>query len=845
MGLISKLFATEQFQPHAYCLNWKSEPGIYWTTLLSNLLIGLAYVAISLTLVYLVHRGRRDIPFHRMFLAFGLFIIACGCTHFMDVITLQHPVYGFSALVLVVTAAASVATAIALPGLVPLAINLISAARLSEERRVDVERAHSDLEGLYQRTLELENLKTQFFANVSHELRTPLTLILGPVSTLLSDGALNVSERKSLEVVQRNARSLLDHVNDLLDLSKMDAGKMVPDYSRVDLSQLIRMTASHFDSAVQDRKISFSLDVPLAAPAEIDPEKVQRILTNLLSNAFKFVPPAGAVKCSLHIHDGRAIIQFQDNGPGVPASMRKAIFERFSQGDLKPHLAGGGTGLGLAISQDFTELHGGFIRVDDAPGGGALFTVDIPTIAPVGSIVATVPPESAETSSMRGWQPVPSPDGNQRATFGATEFEPGAMAKTSLVLVVEDNADVSQFVAETLAEYRVAVAFDGLEGIQKAVELRPDLIISDVMLPGATGAEMVRQLRTLHPGLDDTAVLMLTAKADDELRINLLRNGAQDYMMKPFSPDELRVRVKNLLSIKRAREVLQVEAQSHLQDVELLAREVVVRRRETQEALEWMERERDHAERVSQVKSHFLALVSHELRTPITIIRSYLYLLERDRNKMSVDQQQRLGKLSNASTRLSGLIDSLLEYTRLQSDQLVTHPEAFDLLDTASVVAEEIQLEYPPRLIRVAVLDQCPPIFSDKRLVRLALQSLVANAVKHSNDGPVEVTIAYANNLHQVSIKDFGPGIPRDQQPRVFEAFQQGEELWHKHTPGIGLGLAIVKAVVDNLGGSIKLDSEENTGSTFTLTLPSMPANDTQAGVGRRENLGRLAEAPQ
>src|SRR4028119_93854 len=296
-GVLKNLFAGNGFIAHGHCYLWK--PGLVWLHAASDSLIALAYVAISATLAYLVHKTRQEIPFHWMFLAFGSFIVACGSTHFMDVWTLWRPTYWLSGGLKAITAVASVSTAIALPPLVPKALVLLQEAKLSEERRLHLETANQELKMLYGKLKELDQLKSQFFANVSHELRTPLALILGPTEKLLTTGGLNEKQRHDLEVVDRNARLLLKQVNDLLDVSKLEAGKMEINYTGIDLAQLVRLTAANFDGVAQERQISFTVETPESLLAQVDAHKVQRVLLNLLSNAFKFTPEDGSISCVL------------------------------------------------------------------------------------------------------------------------------------------------------------------------------------------------------------------------------------------------------------------------------------------------------------------------------------------------------------------------------------------------------------------------------------------------------------------------------------------------------------------------------------------------------------------
>ncbi|MGI9105235.1 MAG: ATP-binding protein [Pyrinomonadaceae bacterium] len=621
-GLVQNLFAvgngSDFFMTHSHC--YLGIGPLVAMHFYSDLLIGLSYVAISLTLTLLVYRTRRDIPFHWVFLAFGLFIVACGSTHFMEVwTTYREPYYWLAGYLKLITAVASVATALVLPPLIPRTLALVQAAKLSDVRREELEQANRKLETVYGEIKELDELKTQFFANVSHELRTPLALILAPSQKLLSSEELNDSQRQSLETIDRNARALLKHVNDLLDISKIEAGKMNLAYAETDLAQLLRLASAYFESFAMERSINFSIDAPAMLSAEVDAEKLQRVLVNLLSNAFKFTPDGGEIRCTLRREETeQAIIEVRDSGPGVTPELREAVFERFRQAEGGAARRFGGTGLGLSIAKEFVELHGGEIKVGDAPEGGAQFEVELPLVAPAGTAVQSrASSEFSEMMRESAHQSLGAIDEEQRRPdagqptgaeaqtenghsrgaaagrreddapqeAGGTRPSVADLSLAPLVLVVEDNAEMNRFVAEQLrAEYRVATAFNGREGIEQARLLRPDLILSDMMMPEMSGDEFVGQLRA-HAELAHIPVCILTAKADEALRVKLLRAGVQDYLMKPFVSEELRARVENLIVMKRTREALQQELDSQHQDLTKLAGEVTLRRREMEVAL--------------------------------------------------------------------------------------------------------------------------------------------------------------------------------------------------------------------------------------------------------------------
>lgn len=398
--------------------------------------------------------------------------------------------------------------------------------------------ANEELERLYARTRELDELKTRFFANVSHELRTPLTLILGPLARLRDGASLDDADRHNLDIALRNARWLRRQVDDLLDLAKLDAGYVQARYVRFDLARWMRVLASHFDTVAEDRGIAYEARLPDVLWIEADPEKCERIVINLLANAFKFTPSGGRVSVMLEHRGEQVAICVEDSGPGIPESMRETVFERFRQVDGGDDRQTGGTGLGLAIVKEFVTLHQGRVSAGQSPSGGASFRVLLPLHAPQGVDVSLKTP-AMETPEQHDFHAV-ARDAARRQTKVAPVDAP-------LVLVVEDNPDMNTFVVAALAgTYRVANAFDGITGLQLATDLRPDLILSDVMMPGMSGDKLVDAIRA-NPELDDTPIVMLTAKADDELRTRLLLHGVQDYVHKPFSTEELLARVGGLL----------------------------------------------------------------------------------------------------------------------------------------------------------------------------------------------------------------------------------------------------------------------------------------------------------
>ena len=422
--------------------------------------------------------------------------------------------------------------------------------------------ANLEIFRLYRKTREVDELKTKLFARVSHELRTPLALVLGPTEKWLGAPETSADLRRDLQVIQRNARTLLRHINDLLDVAKLEARQMSLDYAELDVARLVRFAAGLFEVLAEQNRIAFVVEAPSALSAQADPEKLQTILQNLLSNAFKFTPEGGKVRVTLREGAGRIVLEVADSGPGIPVDRRALVFEPFRQLDEGPHRRFGGTGLGLAIVRELVALHHGAVTVSTAPEGGAVFVVDLPRVAP-----------RAMAGASRARPVVEDGSDDLRQAVAELQRQPPTPARPSargpLVLVVEDNPEMNQFVSQTLAatdHYRVLSAHDGREGLALAVAHRPDLVIADVMMPELSGDELVTAIRQ-RTELDTTPIVLLTAKADDGLRVEMLRRGADDYVTKPFSVAELRARVANLLARKRAED----ESARLLQEIEGVA----------------------------------------------------------------------------------------------------------------------------------------------------------------------------------------------------------------------------------------------------------------------------------
>lgn len=466
------------------------------------------------------------------------------------------------------------------------------AQAVAVQAAIAVQQAH-----LYQKTrqqaeqlLELDRQKNEFFQNVSHEFRTPLTLTIGPLESAIAQhqGLSYDQSRMAL----RNSRRLLRLVNQLLDLQRLDAGRMQPRFRPCNLLDVVTQIVESFHHYCERKQIRLLTELEDCPPVYLDLEKFDKVLYNLLSNAMKFTAPQGAITVTLQSVGEHCLLQVKDTGIGIRPDQIPYLFERFRQADGSANRKYEGSGLGLALVKKLVEMHGGKVMVESIYGEGTTFTVWLQTgmahLAPDQIIevpseiegsrsrieLADVEAEQAalEEDDASAWVEgvLPSiaklPKPPDEAVPGSTgqnghraegmsqlsgllpESAEGAIAR---ILVVDDNADLRLYVSRILqqAGYEVVLARDGAEGFRAAETHRPNLILTDLMMPMVSGLEMIQQLRQ-HPNLCGIPIVLLTAKADEDTRIEGVEQGADAYLSKPFNERELLAEVRNLLALK-------------------------------------------------------------------------------------------------------------------------------------------------------------------------------------------------------------------------------------------------------------------------------------------------------
>lgn len=419
---------------------------------------------------------------------------------------------------------------------------------------------------------EIDRAKTAFFSNVSHEFRTPLALMLGPLEDTLAraDSRLNPQERSQLQMARRNSLRLLKLVNSLLDFSRIEAGRMQAIYRPTDLAHLTAEVASNFRSAIEKAGLHFRVEcAALEEPIYVDCDMWEKIVLNLLSNAYKFTF-AGEIQLTLRAAGNSAELTVRDTGAGIAEEQLPRVFERFHRVEGARGRTHEGTGIGLALVQELVKLHGGAITVHSQVDHGTEFVVRIPRgkdHLPADHIESVLPRAAsnvradAYTEEALRWLPdestpaeLAAADATGDAPRGEAHPQPAAAGDRELILLADDNADMRGYVRSLLSkQYRVHAVSNGADALAALRETNPDLILLDVMMPGMDGFAVLRAIRT-DPSARGKPVIVLSARAGEEARVAGLNAGADDYLAKPFSGNELLARVRTHLARARVRQ---------------------------------------------------------------------------------------------------------------------------------------------------------------------------------------------------------------------------------------------------------------------------------------------------
>ncbi len=640
-----------------------------------------------------------------------------------------------------------------------------------------------DLEAANERLREMDRVKSEFFANVSHELRTPLTLILAPAASLSSDsqGVLAPGQRTLVETIHRNASRLLHLINDLLLLARLESGEPRIDRVPVDVGACAGRIAQETEAYARSLDLRLDVEVSPGGPFiwNGDERHLDRIVLNLVSNACKFSRPNGMVKIAVGTDREGIWLSVRDQGIGIARQDIGRIFDRFVQVESSATRRFQGTGIGLSIVKQLATLHGGRVEVDSEPGVGSTFTVHLtggaqPAAAGAAASAPDIPRVRLEPALPAPVQPVGS--------------------QGSRVAVVEDNSDLLGYLAQELGQwYRVSPYVDSTRALQAILDDPPDLIVSDIMMPGLDGIALAQKVRG-DPRTAQVPVVLLSAREEVEAKLAGFGAGADDYVHKPFDIQELRARI----------------------DLHLRLRGQAQKLREALEQLKKAETTLVQSEKMVAL-GRMVAGVAHEMNNPLHFLRGNLALL-RQRLGSSEAAGPMLADIDESVERITAVTRQLLLFGRKQSGDTAA------VVKLAEVVPLAVKMVAPqtPRGVRIVQDIDGEVVRANPQDLFQVILNIVHNAVQAVQPDCGEVRIAAARNGDRVeiSIADNGCGIPREHLSRIFDPFFTTKPPGS----GTGLGLSIVQELVAAQQGTVRVDSEPGRGTTVAVTLQAASA---------------------
>jgi signal transduction histidine kinase len=607
-------------------------------------------------------------------------------------------------------------------------------------------------------------------ANLAAVLRSPLTMILGVLDELLARGEDPVSAaRESLETAHRAAIRIHKQLGVVLAFFRLESEQNIATFAPVPLAKLTQQIVEAWRAPIEQAGLALEVDVDeLDEPVYVDPVLWATIVDDLLSNALKFTI-TGHIRVTLEATTDSPRLVVADTGVGIAREHLPNVFARFYRAPDPRARAGDGAGLGLAVVKELVRIHGGTIDVASEIDRGTRFTVSLKRghdhLAPM-----QVEHEVSDRAARRSAPVVPDVSHGQ-ASRPACKSEGGRPR----ILVVDDSAEFRAYVCDMLSdEWDMEEAADGLDALTSATTRPPDLLMTDVIMPGLDGIALVRALRG-HPRTSQLPIILATAWSSDDTRASGLDAGADDYLVKPFTVRELRARIRTRLEI------------------------AAVRQDSTREA--------------NRAKDDFLAMVGHELRNPLSTMSTTLQALQMKDSTPEIDL------LSRAQRQLTRLVEDLLESSRLSRGIIKVHTKVVELSQVVDRAMELVSPWFDDRNNRVTVT--VPRVgfrvAADAERLARAFSNVLMNASQHSAGGTrISVEATRVGERLAVKIVDNGSGMTPEKLAGVFTAFQD-----ERRTGGLGLGLAIARSLVELHGGSIAIHSQTGTGTECVIELPA------------------------
>lgn len=675
---------------------------------------------------------------------------------------------------------------------------------------------------------EIDRAKTAFFTNISHEFRTPLTLMLGSLEELLNQPVVEIGQdnKDIIETTHRNAMRLLRLVNNLLDFSRIEAGKTKAQYRLTDIARYTIDLASTFRSVMEAAGLQLQVNCEhIDMPVYVDQQMWEKIVLNLLSNAFKYTM-RGTITVTLRAENNKVVLTVKDTGVGIPESELPKMFQRFHRVENVTGRTYEGSGIGLSLVKELVNLHNGEISVLSKQGQGSEFIVTIPSgkaHLPSGQVNdleadATITLDNSFLEEAATLIDLPQPETGKHPADG--EKPP--------LLVVDDNADMRAYFASLLQkQYKVITVSNGLQAVEVLKEELPQLIISDVMMPVMNGIELLQTVKS-DEQLSNIPVILVSARAGEEAKIEGYDIGADDYLVKPFSARELLARVKAQVNISEKRRKIAESEKKYRNVAEQL--EALVKER-----TENLRRANLELQRSNDDLQQFAHVASHDLKEPVRKVRIFTNLLEGElRDSISDKAKTFLSKIEAAAARMYAMIEGVLLYSSLDAARI--EQEKVALTEVMEQVTSDLEIVIAQKNALVRYKD-LPEVNGSKVLFEQLFYNLLNNALKFSHPArslQVEITAVKISgaavdcqlllpadkDYYQVTVQDNGIGFDQADADKIFKTFSR------LHTKdkyeGTGLGLALCKKIVELHNGAITARSREGEGAGFIVLLPAV-----------------------
>jgi signal transduction histidine kinase len=689
----------------------------------------------------------------------------------------------------------------------------VTAAYFKSRLRLEEFRLSSELARSYQHVSELERLRTEFFANVSHELRTPLTLILSPLSDLegrREELATDVQEL--VRVARDNSLRLLKLISNLLEVARLESGEFTFRAEPLELGQFVTSQVETVRPLARLKNLQLLVE-PSAVPLWVtaDPVHIEKILVNVLINAIKFTPRSGSVRVrSTRAHD-LVVVEVHDTGIGISAQELPHIFDRFRQAGGAGARRLSGVGIGLSLAKQLAEEHGGSLEAQSRVGQGSTFTLRLPVRAE--SAVLFVETGRCSGTEVKAAHSL-APSGDSLAQlfhdadrFTALEEEsipdvlPANQSADATVLVIDDEPDMRRYVASILKDqYRVFQAADGAAGIELARRVQPDLVVLDLMMPGIDGWEVCAELK--KTATEAPKVVVVTARTDEMAKIAALKQGADDFISKPFSTLEVRTRLANL---QRTHEL---ERTLRQQNHELRGALEKLRAAENR----MIQREKMRA--VVRLAGGIL----HEINNPLNYTLTAISIAAERYAPGNAELSQILDDVRAGMVRIRDIVSDLRSFANpVVSSAFV----AFDLEELVDQALRFTAIELSGVKIERQVSQECPAYGSKSELLQV-LTNLLLNAgvavrqVAGQREPTIRIHAEAGQSGVRVRLWDNGGGIAAELLDKVFDPFLTTREVGQ----GLGLGLSICHALIAAHGGEIKVQSQHGSWTEISFEFP-------------------------